>query len=432
MSDVPLGWLFGVLGILILLSAFFSGSETGMMAINRYRLRHLVKQGNRSARRVERLLRRPDRLIGVILLGNNFVNILASSVATLIALRLLGESGIAIAAILLTLVILIFAEVAPKTVAALSPDRIALPASHVHAVLLFVLYPFVWMVNTVANGMLRLVGVDLSGGTATDLSREELRTVVNESGALIPRRHQRMLLNILDLENARVEDIMIPRAEVVGLDLEDDWNDVLEALVNAQYTRLPVYRGGIDHIEGLIHVRSALPALYNHSLDPEGLQKLLQEPYFVPEATPLQTQIMHFQQEQRRVGLVVDEYGDIQGLITLEDILEEIIGEFTTDVAEQVRGVFPQEDGSYLVNANLSIRELNRSMRWQLPTGEARTLNGLVTEYLETIPEPGTTVKLNGYPIEIVKTTGATIKTVKIFPRLTDHPAPENEPGSKP
>lgn len=424
MAEVPLTWLFGILAVLILLSAFFSGSETGMMAINRYRLRHLAKKGNKSARRVEKLLSRPDRLIGVILLGNNFVNILASSVATLIALRLLGEPGIAVAAILLTLVILIFAEVAPKTLAALSPDRVALPASHVHAALLAVLYPLVWLVNVLANGLLRLLGVDLSAGTATDLSREELRTVVNESGALIPRRHQRMLLNILDLENARVEDIMIPRAEVVGIDLEDDWNEVVEGLVNAQYTRLPVFRGGIDHVEGLVHIRSALPALYHRTLDREALAKLLQEPYFVPEGTPLQTQIMNFQHQQRRVAMVVDEYGDIQGLITLEDILEEIVGQFTTDVAEQVRGVFPQEDGSYLVNASLSIRELNRSMHWQLPTAGARTINGLVTEYLEAIPEPGTTVKLNGYPIEIVKTTGATIKTVKIFPRLPGHPPP--------
>lgn len=420
MSDAPLSVLFGALLVLILLSAFFSGSETGMMSLNRYRLRHLAEKRLRGAVRAQRLLERPDRLIGLILIGNNFVNILASSIATVIALRLFGEAGIAIAAGLLTLVILIFAEVAPKTVAALHPERVAFPASAVLMALQRLLYPLVWAVNMLANGVLRAIGVSAGQAPSHSLSSEELRTVVNEAGALIPRRHQEMLLNILDLEKVTVEDIMVPRNEVVGIDLEDEWEDILEQLVHCQHTRLPVYRDSIDDVVGVLHARNVLSLLGTSVFDKEQLVGLVREPYYVPEGTALHRQLLNFQRSRRRIGLVVDEYGDIQGLVTLEDILEEIIGEFTTDVSALSRDIHPQDDGSLLVDAGVTIRELNRLEGLDLPTDGPKTLNGLVLEYLEDIPEAGTSLKLAGYPIEIVQTTGNAVKTVRIQPRLDD------------
>jgi len=420
LSDAPLSVLFGALLVLILLSAFFSGSETGMMSLNRYRLRHLAEKKLRGALRAQRLLERPDRLIGLILIGNNFVNILASSIATVIALRLFGEAGIAIAAGLLTLVILIFAEVAPKTVAALHPERVAFPASAVLMVLQRLLYPLVWAVNMLANGVLRVIGVSAQQAPSHSLSSEELRTVVNEAGALIPRRHQEMLLNILDLEKVTVEDIMVPRNEVVGIDLEDEWEEILEQLVHCQHTRLPVYRDSIDDVMGILHARNVLSLLGTSVFDKEQLIGLVREPYYIPEGTALHRQLLNFQRSRRRIGLVVDEYGDIQGLVTLEDILEEIIGEFTTDVSALSRDIHPQDDGSLLVDAGVTIRELNRLEDLDLPTDGPKTLNGLVLEYLEDIPEAGTSLKLAGYPIEIVQTTGNAVKTVRILPRLDD------------
>jgi len=417
-NDVPLAVLYGVLVLLLLLSGFFSGSETGLMAVNRYRLRHLARQGHKGAQRVLRLLERPDRLIGLILLGNNLVNILASSLTTVIALRLGGEGAIALGAGLLTLVILIFSEVAPKTLAALHPERIAFPAAFVYEQLLRVLYPLVYLVNLLANGVLRLLGVR-PGQTETShaLSTEELRTVLHEAGALIPKRHQEMLLSILELEEVTVNDIMVPRGEIVGIDLEEDMAVIVTQLTSAQHTRLPVYRESIDHVEGFLHVRNALPLLARGELTKEALMRILREPYFIPEATPLNTQLLNFQRQRRRIGLVVDEYGDIQGLVTLEDILEEIVGEFTTS-PELSPEVIPQEDGSYLVDASVNIRELNRMLGWRLPTDGPKTLNGLILEHLEHIPEPGTSLRIAGYPMEVVQTRGNAVKTVKIYPPM--------------
>lgn len=332
MNDIHLGILFLILIIILLLSAFFSGSETGLMAINRYRLRHMARSGHRGAKRVSRLLERPDRLIGIILLGNNFFNILASSLATIIAIRLMGEAGIALAALLLTLVLLIFGEVTPKTLAALHPERIAFPASAVLAPLLKLFYPIVAGVNAVSNVLLKPLGVKSGDSAEQHLSIEELRTVVLESGAMIPARHRNMLLSILDLEAITVDDIMVPRSEVEGIDLDDDWNDIMEELKRASYTRLLVYRDGIDHLLGFIHMRSVIGHMTRQGeLEREDLERLIEAPYYIPEGTPLQTQLLNFQKQQRRIGLVVDEYGDLQGLVTLEDILEEIVGEFTTD-----------------------------------------------------------------------------------------------------
>jgi len=414
LDQIPLSVLFGALAFLIILSAFFSGSETGLMTLNRYRLRHLVRARHPAAIRAQKLLERPDRLIGLILLGNNFVNILASTLTAVIAVRLIGEAGLVIGAALLTLVILIFAEVTPKTLAALHPERVAFPAAFIYGPLLWLMYPFVWAVNSIANALLKVIGVRPEESTADALSQEELRTVVLEAGAMIPKRHQDMLLNILDLEKVTVEDIMIPRKEVTGINLEDDWNTIVRQITSSQYTRLPVFRDSIDNVVGFIHLRKVLPLLKRNRLDKQALESLVREPLFVPENTPLNRQLLNFQRERRRVGLVVDEYGDIQGLVTLEDILEEVVGEFTTDPLTSSRDYIPEEDGSFLVSGTTSVRDLNRALDMELPTDGPKTLNGLVLEYLEDIPEPGTSVLLAGYPIDIVQTKGNLVKTLRV------------------
>ncbi len=418
LNDIPIGVLFAALIALLIISAFFSGSETGLISLNRYRLRHLASDKHRGAMRAERLLQRPERLIGLILLGNNFVNILASAIATIIGIRLFEEAGVMIATAALTVVVLIFAEVTPKTLAALHPERIAFPASYALEPLLRLLYPLVWVVNGVTAALLRLVGLSTEQESGQALSREELRTVVNEAGAMIPQRHQKMLLSILDLEKATVEDIMIPRSEIIGIDLDASWEDTLKVITGTQHTRLPVYRGGIDQVAGFVHMRNVLSRYRHAELTPESLQEVVREAYFIPEATPLNTQLLHFQQQRRRMGLVVDEYGEIQGLVTLDDILEEIVGEFTTDPAGNSRNIHPQEDGTYLVDGSTTIRELNRVLNWELSSDGPKTLNGRVLEYLENIPEAGTSLLLEGYPIEIVQTGSNSVKTLRIDPHF--------------
>lgn len=415
MSDVPIGILVAALIVLIILSGCFSGSETGMMALNRYRLRHLARSGHKGALRASRLLERPDRLIGLILLGNNFVNIAASSLATVLALRLLGEAGIAIAAGLLTLVILIFAEVAPKTFAALHPERVAFPAAHVLTILLAVLQPLVVAVNWLANGVLSLLRLSPAGTDRDALSREELRTVVAEAGALIPRRHRQMLMGVLDLEKVTVEDIMIPRQEINAIDLEDSASEILEQITHAQHTRMPLYRGDINEIEGILHLRRVLAPPQEDELV-AYLRRQAVEPYFIPAGTPLSVQLLNFQRAQERIGLIVDEYGEIEGLATLEDLLEEIVGQFTTDPTDYSPDVHPQPDGTFLVDGSAFVRELNRTMQWELPTEGPRTMNGLIVEFLGAIPEPGTSLMIAGYPIEILQTIGNTVRTARINP----------------
>jgi Mg2+/Co2+ transporter CorB len=416
-TDIPLPGLFLALGCLLVLSAFFSGSETALMTMNRYRLRHRAEGGHRGALLASALLNRPDRLIGLILLGNNFVNILASSLATIIALRLGGEGAIAIAAGILTLVILIFAEVAPKTLAAMHPERIAYPAAYVYTPLLKLLYPIVWAVNLVTNLLFRLLRLEGDAASGNALSQEELRTVVTEAGAMIPERSRDMLLAILDLENATVEDIMIPRNEVEGIDLQESEDEIIAAIRNANYTRLPLFDGGIDNVIGVYHARNALHALLEKGLTKEHLREIAREPYFVPEGTGLYQQLMNFQRQQRRIALVVDEYGDFLGLITLTDLLEQIVGEFTTDPADRISEIHRAEDGSLLIDCGINLRELNRALRWTLPTQGPKTLNGLILEYMETIPEPGTSLKLYGHPLEILQTAESAVKTVKVVPR---------------
>ncbi len=416
MDDVPLSVLFLVLVVLIVLSAFFSGSETGLMALNRYRMRHLAREGHVGATRARRLLQRPDRLIGLILIGNNFVNILASAISTVIALRLFGQIGIAIATGTLTLVILIFAEVTPKTLAALHPERIAFPAAWVYEPLLKLLYPLVWVVNWMSNNLLRLFGIDPDAHGEKPLTREELRSMVLETGGPMPKRYRRMLLSVLELELVTVEDIMVPRNEVAGIDLDDDWDEILLQLAGSQYARLPVFRENLDHVTGYVHLRKMPRLLLQESFTREDLEGAIREPYFIPSGTPLNKQLINFQHTKRRFGLVVNEYGDILGLVTMEDLLEEIVGEFTTDPADTIKDVFPQEDGSFLVDGSATIRELNRSMNWQFPTDGPKTLNGLIIDYLESIPEPGTSVLLAGYPVDVVQTKGNAVKMARVHP----------------
>ena len=388
-----------------------------MMALNRYRLRHLKNINHKGALRASALLEKPDRLIGLILLGNNFVNILASSIATIIAIRMFGEIGIAIAAMLLTLVILIFAEVTPKTLAALRPEMIAFPVSFILKPLLKVLYPFVWLVNLIANGVLKLLGIspnDDNGEMA--LSREELRTVVKEAGSMIPQRHQQMLFGILDLEKVTVEDIMIPRNEVIGIDLDTDHDELESQLRSCRHTRIPVFNSNLDNLVGVIHVRK-IPDLLDQvdEVLASAINEKAVEPYYVPIGTPLHTQLNNFQREKRRIGFVVDEYGDIQGLVTLEDILEEIVGEFTTDPGYN-QDIHEQKDGSYLIDASANIRDINKSLKWTLNTEGPKTINGLIIETLENIPATGTSLRIGDYTIEILQTTKQSVKTVKIRP----------------
>lgn len=417
MDDIHIGVLCIALIVLIGCSAFFSGSETGLMTVNRYRLRHRAKAGDKAAQRVGQLLERPDRLIGLILLGNTFFNILASSLATIIAIRFLGEAGIAISTVVLTLIVLVFAEVAPKTLAALHPERIAYPAAAVLMPLLKTLYPLVWLTNLVVNSLLRLFRVTVQTSSQQSLSAEELRTVVLEAGVMIPKRHQAMLLGILELEEITVNDIMVPRNAIEGIDLEDPWEDIVAQLTRSSYTRLPVYRDTVDQIVGFLHLRKVLHLM---SRKPDftraDLESLLREPYFIPEGASLTRQLLNFQQQQRRVGLVVDEYGDVLGLVTLEDILEEIVGEFTTDPAAGNRNLVARADGGYVVDGRTSIRTLNRVLNWRLPTDGPRTLNGLVMEQLEAIPEPGARLALAGHPTEIIEIAGNCVKTAIVWP----------------
>lgn len=416
MNDIPTSILFSILGVLILMSGFFSSSETGMMTLNRYRLRHLVKKKHRGAMMAEQLLNRPDRLIGVILIGNNFVNILASSIATVIAMRLWGDSGIAIATGALTLVILIFGEVTPKTLAAIRPEVVAFPASFVLRPLLVALYPFVWLVNYVSNGLLRMVGVTAEQAGSDHLSREELRTVVTEAGAILPKRHKGMLLSILDLEEVTVDDIMIPKHEVVGIDLDENIDEIVKFLRSAQHTRLPVFKSDLNAPVGVLHLRKISRLMMDDELHKEKIMQQAVEPYFIPEGTPLHIQLMNFQKAKRRMGFVVDEYGDVQGIVTLEDILEEIVGEFTTDfAATSSQDIHPQEDGSFIIDGLATIRDINKALKWHLPSKGPKTLNGLITEHLEYIPEHNLCVKIGSYRIETLQIKDNLVKTARVI-----------------
>jgi Mg2+/Co2+ transporter CorB len=415
LDEIPLATLFSVLLVLIVFSGFFSSSETGLMALNRYRLRHLAKQGHRGAGLAQRLLRKPDRLIGLILLGNNLVNILAASIATVIAIRLLGDKGIWVSTGVMTVIVLIFAEVAPKTVAALHPERIAFPAAFVLSPMLKLFYPVVWVVNGLSNLLLKPFRIRTDVEALERLNREELRTLVQDGGQL-PNEHQRMLVNILDLEQAMVDDVMVPRGEIVGIDLNDEWDEVLNQLTQTIYTRLPVFREDIDHVEGLLHIRTIITKLTRGGLCFDDLKKSVRKPYFIPEGTPLTRQLLEFQRKEHRMALVVDEYGDIQGMVTLDDILEEIVGEYTSDGRENSRMLRKLADGSFLVDGSAGLRSLNKRMGWNLPSEEARTLNGLLIEALEAIPDGRTSLRIGDHFMTIMEIKDNMIRKVLIKP----------------
>ena len=415
--------LFIVLGVLLCLSAFFSGSETALMALNRYRLRHLANKGHHGARLAQNLLEKPDRLIGLILLGNNIVNLLASPLAAYIGYRLYGDVGVFPATVLFIIGVLIFAEVTPKTLAAMHPEKFAFPASYIYTPLQYVTYPIVLLINGIANTLLRFCGVRLEDAGLGSLSRDELRTVVLEAGGLIPRAHQNMLIGILDLESITVEDIMIPRSEVIGVDIDTDWESIRSQIANAPFTRMPIYHENLDNIVGFLHIRKIFSRIVEDEISLDELKQNVRQPYFIPEGTSLNKQLLNFQREKRRIGLVVDEYGDIQGLVTLEDLLEEIVGEFTNDPATLATDIHPQEDGSYVIDGSTHVRDINKALQWNLNDNGPRTINGLVLEHLETIPEPGTSVLIDGHPIEIVRILNNSIRTVRIQPRVT----PDNE-----
>ncbi|TDL96145.1 HlyC/CorC family transporter [Stutzerimonas stutzeri ATCC 17588 = LMG 11199] len=428
MEDLHPGFLLGLLVFLLLCSAFFSSSETGMLSLNRYRLRHQAKEGHKGARRASSLLAHPDRLLGTILVGNNFVNILASSIATVLAMQLWGEAGIAIATIGLTIVLLVFGEITPKTLAALRPEIIAYPVSLPLLMLQKVLYPLVALLGWVSNGLLRLLGVDLSNKGNDSLSTEELRSVVRESGSDLPLNRQSMLLGILDLERVTVDDIMIPRNEVTGIDLDDDLEAIISQLRTTPHTRLPVFRNDINQIEGIVHMRQIARLLSHDQLTKESLLAACTEPYFVPENTPLSTQLLNFQKQKRRIGIVVDEYGDVRGVVTLEDILEEIVGEFSNQDALRSPDIHPQDDGTLVIDGAAYIREVNRALDWQLPCDGPKTLNGLITEALEHIPDSGICLQIGDYRLEILQAADNRVKSVRAW-TINATPSTEQQTG---
>ena len=386
------------------------------MALNRYRLKHLQQQGHKGALRAGELLARPDRLIGLILIGNNLVNILASAIATVVAIRLYGDAGIVIATISLTVVILIFAEITPKTIAALHPEKVAFPASVILLPLMKLIMPLVWAINAITNSLLSLFGFKPDASSEDALTQEELRTIVNESSGLIPRRHRNMLVNILDLEQVTVNDIMVPRNEIYGIDLEDDDEIILGRLTGSTHTLVPVFKGDINKIEGILHLRHIGRCLSEGKLDRTALLRELQEPYFTPENTALHIQLRHFQQRKLRLGMIVDEYGDILGLVALEDILEEIVGNFTSNLVEDQEEIATMADGGASCTGSIPIRDINRQFGWALSTDGPKTISGLALEALEAFPMGPASVRIGEYQLDVEAIEGNTITRVKVTP----------------
>lgn len=427
MNDLPPSVLIGLLVFLLICSAFFSSAETGILSLNRYRLRHRAKEGHRGAKRVSALLSRPDRLLGTILIGNNFVNILASAIATVLAIQLWGDAGIAIATIGLTLLLLIFGEITPKTLAALRPEAVAYPASLPLTVLLKLFYPLVLLLGWISNGLLRLLGVDPTSKGSDSLSTEELRSVVRESEHQLPNR-QNMLLGILDLDSITVNDIMIPRNEVTGIDLDQDLEEIITQLRTTSHTRLPVFRSDINQIEGVVHIRHIARLLTHNQLTKETLLGACHEPYFTPESTPLSTQLINFQKQKRRIGIVVDEYGEALGIVTLEDILEEIVGDLKQQDLQDSLEIHPQADGTQIIDGTANIRDLNKALNWQLPCEGPKTLSGLITEALENLPDSSVCLKVGPYRLEVLQMADNRVKNVRIWsvsPTLPPEPSAE-------
>lgn len=400
-AEISTTSLLIAIGILLVLSAFFSSSETALMSLNRLKLKHDAKN-KKGAFLAKKLLEKPDRLIGLILIGNNFINIAATALTTIVAIKIAGDKGVAYGTAFLTFAILIFSEVTPKTYAALHPEKIGYFASFILTPLLKLLYPVVWSTNLVTNGLLRLLGVPKSIAQEA-LSREELKTLVIENDMINPDVHQKMMINVMDLDHIRIEDVMVPRNEIQGINLNDDWQVIEKQLVNTYLTRLPVYIENIDQVIGILHIRTILTMLKNQTLNQDKLKRILRKPYFVPEAAKLSAQLREFQKKERRMGLVVDEYGDLVGLVTLDDILEEIVGKFTSEPGDRGLKIIKQDDNQYLVKGRIAIRSLNRRLQWNLPTNDATTINGLITEHLQDIPTKDLAVDINGYHMTILE-----------------------------
>lgn len=419
MEHVSTTTLIITLVVMILVSAYFSGSETGMMTLNRYRLRHKAKNGNRSARRVEKLLRRPDRLISLVLIGNNLVNILASALATIVGMRLYGNAGVAVATGVLTFAVLIFAEVLPKTIAALYPEKVAYPSSLLLGPLQIIMMPLVWLLNTITRILMRMIGIKSDASISSALNKDELRTLVYESRSLMSRRHQEMLLSVLDLEKVNVDDIMVPRNEIVGININDDWKSIERQVSHSPHGRIVLFRDSLDDAVGMLRVREAWRMMTEKKeFTKENLLRAADEIYYVPEGTPLNVQLVKFQRNKKKVGLVVDEYGDIKGLITIEDILEEIVGDFTTSMSPSLaEEVMPQSDGSVLIEGTANVREINKAFNWHLPQEDARTVNGMLLEELEEIPQAGTRIQIENYAIDILDVQDNMVKQIKVTPQ---------------
>ncbi len=418
METFSIGTLFGLLGGLLFLSGCFSASETAMMAINRYRLRHAAETGHRGAMLAQALLNQTDKLLGVILLGNNLINIAAATLATIISIRLFGESDLALslATLLLTFLVLVFSEVTPKVLGASYPERVAYPAAYVLTPMLKLAYPVVWFVNLFVQGILWLLRIKPpEPGLGSRLGVEELRTIVLESSGVLPREHQRVLVNLLELEDITVDDVMTPRSQIESIDIEDEPERLRQQIATSHHTRLVVHAGSPDNLLGVLHVRRVLHALAGEELDPETLKESLEAPYFIPAGTPLFTQLRNFQSGRRRLGLVVDEYGELQGLVTLEDLLEEMVGEFTTQAPSGMGYLRQEEDGSWLAEGGVLLRHLNRKLGLSLPLDGPKTLNGLLLEQFEDIPEAGVSLKLGDVPVEIVQTQDRAVKMARIY-----------------
>ncbi|SEF42320.1 HlyC/CorC family transporter [Nitrosomonas ureae] len=427
---MPLHIMLIILVILLVVSGFFSLSETSMMAINRYRLRHLAKQGHRGARLTIKLLEKTDRLLGVILLGNNLLNTASATLVAVIVATLFVQDEFALfmGTIAVTFAILVFSEITPKVIAAAYPERIALAASYVLTPLLIICYPIVWFVNLFVSGLLILFRLKpQSTGLEQKISTEELKMLVLEGGHFIQHKHQNMLLNLFDLEQITVDDVIVPRNQIEAIDLNADDELIHAQLLTCHHTRLPIYRERMDNIVGLVHVRKVLNQMQGGKITASTLEKVMREPYFIPSGTSLFSQLQLFQENQKRVGLVVDEYGEWMGLITLEDIIEEIIGEFTTQAPTQTSIFLKQEDGSIIVEGRTLLRELNRKLDFQFPLDGPKTLNGLILEYFEDIPEAGTGLNIAGYPMEVIQTKNRIVKTVKIFPASAEVEAKHSE-----
>ena len=393
------------------MSAFFSGSETSMMAINRYRLKHLVKEKNKSAKRVAKLIERTDRLLGVILIGNNFTHTLSTALATVVAIRIWSDSAVLAVTVFMTIIMIIFAEVMPKTIAALKPESIAFPSSYLLKPLSKILSPLITLVSFVSNGVTKLIGIDLDSADKDELRPEELRTLLQTSG--VPKRQEEMLMGIFDMDYLSVNDVMIPKNEIVGIDLNDDIEQVLEQLQKIDFTYIPCFEDSIDNIQGFLSLNKKADFLGNNIQSKEMLKAELQEPLFVPENTPLYKQLANFQSSGRRVGLIVDEYGDIEGIITLRSILEIIVGEIATESIEKM-DIMPQADGTYLIEGGMMIRDLNKRLEWELPTEGPKTLSGLILEEIQTIPDTNIGLTIEGYRIETVLIKDNVIKLAKL------------------